>query len=128
MKVFLSDAQQAPSGWVPVRWPQEAITLLDTRSVEAIRVEYDLGDDSRGTGYAVLLWIERAVITRGFRPPHVIEVDAVNAVARQRMMASVETIRRLAESRALLDDQVSTRPRLGGTGRRRARPQRAHEG
>jgi hypothetical protein len=112
MKVFLSDAPQAPDGWVLVRWPEEAIALLGTGAVEAISVEYDLGDNSRGTGYAVLAWIERAVVTAGFRPPHVIEVHDVNAVSRRRMLASVETIRRLAESRALLDDDGSTRPSL----------------
>ena len=29
-------------------------------------LDHDLGDDQRGTGYDVILWIENAVATEGF--------------------------------------------------------------
>ena len=33
MKVYLDDERIAPSGWVQVRWPDEAIALLNTGEV-----------------------------------------------------------------------------------------------
>jgi hypothetical protein len=97
MKVFLDDERAAPEGWTPVRWPEEAIALLETGEVEAISLDHDLGDDRR-TGYDVLLWIEEAVATRGFAPPQ-ITVHSANPAARQRMGLAVESIRHLAERR-----------------------------
>jgi hypothetical protein len=97
MKVFLDDERAAPEGWIPVRWPEEAIALLETGEVEDISLDHDLGDDRR-TGYDVLLWIEEAVATRGFAPPQIM-VHSANAAARQRMELAVDSIRRLAERR-----------------------------
>jgi hypothetical protein len=97
MKVFLDDERAAPAGWTPVRWPAEAIALLETGEVEAISLDHDLGDDRR-TGYDVLVWIEEAVAMRGFSPP-AIAVHSANAAARQRMELAVESIRRLVERR-----------------------------
>jgi hypothetical protein len=43
----------------------------------------------------VLVWIERAVATRGFVPP-TITIHSANPSARRRMEAAVAKIRRLA--------------------------------
>jgi Cyclic-phosphate processing Receiver domain len=75
-----------------VRWPDEAIALLETGQVEELSRDHDLGDDERGTGYDVLVWIEEAVALRGFRPP-VITVHSANAVGRQRMALAIEGTR-----------------------------------
>ncbi len=95
MKVFLDDVRVAPDGWVPARWPQEVIALLEQGGVEELSLDHDLGDDTRGTGYDVLLWIEEAVATRGFRPP-LVRAHSANSSARQRMEAAIRSIERLA--------------------------------
>lgn len=48
---------------VRVYWPDETIAFLEKGGVELISLDHDLGDDERGTGYDVLLWIEEAVVT-----------------------------------------------------------------
>jgi hypothetical protein len=91
MRVFLDDERATPPGWVRVHWPSEAIALLQTGSVLEISLDHDLGCDERGTGYDVLLWIEEAVVLRGFEPPR-IHIHTANPAARQKMLAAVQAI------------------------------------
>jgi hypothetical protein len=98
MKVYLDDEREAPNGWRSVRWPEEAITLLETGQVTEISLDHDLGDDKRGTGYDVILWIEEAVATSGFRPPQ-IRIHSANASARIKMEAGIEAIERLVRKK-----------------------------
>lgn len=91
MKVYLDDERSTPDDWVRVYWPDEAITLLETGEVTELSLDHDLGDDERGTGYHVLLWIEEAVAIRGFRPP-IMKVHSANSSARQKMEAAIDTI------------------------------------
>ena len=93
MKVFLDDERPVPEGWHLARWPEEVILLLETGEVTHLSLDHDLGDDTRGTGYDVVLWIEEAVATRGFRPPR-IYVHSANASARVKMEHGIESIRR----------------------------------
>ncbi|WP_227458861.1 cyclic-phosphate processing receiver domain-containing protein [Cupriavidus pauculus] len=95
MKVFLDDERPTPEGWCRVCWPDEAIRLLKTGAVEEISLDHDLGDDTRGTGYDVILWIEEAVALRGFKPPRII-VHSANSSAVDKMQAGVLAIERLA--------------------------------
>lgn len=95
MKIFLDDERVTPEGWVRVYWPDEAIALLEAGGVVEISLDHDLGNDARGTGYDVILWIEEAVAMRNFRPP-VIRVHSANSSARAKMLAGVESIERLA--------------------------------
>lgn len=97
MKVYLDDERPTPEGWVGVRWPGEAIALLQTGGVEELSLDHDLGDDARGTGYDVVLWIEEAVAVRGFKPPR-IRVHSANSSAREKMLAGIASIERLARS------------------------------
>lgn len=98
MKIYLDDERTTPDGWTRVYWPSEAIELLDAGGVEEISLDHDLGDDDRGTGYDVVLWIEEAVATRGFVPPK-IRVHSANSSARQKMELGIATIERLASRR-----------------------------
>lgn len=91
MKVFLDDLRPALDGWVHVFWPDEAISLLKTGKVSEISLDHDLGDDQRGTGYDVLLWIEEAVATDNFKAPRII-VHSANPAARARMEAAMAAI------------------------------------
>jgi hypothetical protein len=81
MKVYLDDIRPIPNGWIGCRWPDEVI---------------DLGDDIRGTGYDVLIWIEEQVMSNGFVPPSVIKVHSANPVAKARMEQAIDSIFRRA--------------------------------
>jgi len=65
--------------------------------IEEVSLDHDLGDDKRGTGYDVLLWIEEAVATRGFVPPS-LNVHSANSSAREKMEAAIKTINRIHAS------------------------------
>ncbi len=93
MKVFLDDLRTEPDGWVRVFWPDQAIDLLESGLVTDISLDHDLGDDQRGTGYDVLLWIEEAVHLRNFSPPR-IQVHSANTSARLRMLIAISAIER----------------------------------
>jgi len=98
MKVYLDDERVAPPGWRQVRWPDEAIELLVTGRVTDLSLDHDLGDDERGTGYDVVLWIERAVATEGFVPPRM-AVHSANSSAALKMEAGICAIERLARGK-----------------------------
>lgn len=93
LRVYLDDERPTPPGWTRVYWPDEAIALLEQGIVRELSLDHDLGDDARGTGYDVILWIEAAVAERGFRPPQ-IHVHSANSAARARMLAGVQAIQR----------------------------------
>lgn len=69
--------------------------MLKSGEVEEISLDHDLGDDSRGTGYDVVLWIEEAVATSGFVPPAMV-VHSANSSARAKMEAGIRAIERLS--------------------------------
>jgi hypothetical protein len=96
--VYLDDERPTPEGWVAVRWPEEAIALLEGGQVVELSLDHDLGDDEHGTGYDVLLWLEEAVATRGFVPPRV-RVHSANSSARQKMELAIVRIERFARER-----------------------------
>ena len=103
VKVFLDDERTTPTGWIRVYWPNEAIALLETGKVAEISLDHDLGDDERGTGYHVVLWIEEAVVARGFIPPKM-HVHSANSSARQKMEMGIQAINRLAAAqKAMLE-------------------------
>ena len=93
MKVYLDDERQTPEGWVRVYWPEEAISLLKDGGVTHISLDHDLGDDDHGTGYDVVLWIEEAVFTQGFKPPHM-QVHSANSSAGEKMQRGIDNITR----------------------------------
>ena len=92
VKVFLDDERNTPQGWVRVYWPEEAIELLKSGKVTDISLDHYLGDDRHGTGYDVVLWIEEAVIVRGFKAPN-IQVHSSNPSARVKMELGIEHIK-----------------------------------
>lgn len=99
MKVFLDDQREAPEGWVRAYWPDEVIALLEKGGVVELSLDHDLGDDERGTGYDVIVWIEEAVALRGFVPPK-ITVHSANSPASDKMKAGVASIQRFVRNRS----------------------------
>lgn len=98
MKLYLDDERKTPVGWVRVFWPEEAIAWLKTEMVTEISIDHDLGDDDRGTGYDVILWIENEVMTNNFIPPQ-IHIHSANVSARRKMELGVVAINKfLAKS------------------------------
>ena len=95
MRVFLDDERITPAGWIRVYWTSEAIALLKTGAVEELSLDHDLGDDERGTGYDVVLWIEEAVALHQFIPPKM-TVHSANTSARDKMLAGIRAIELLS--------------------------------
>lgn len=96
MKVFLDDSRDTPEGWTRTYCPAATIELLKTGLVSELSLDHDLGDDSHGTGYDVLLWIEREVVLHSFRPP-IIKVHSSNPSARKKMELAIQRIKRYLE-------------------------------
>ncbi|MGF6604955.1 hypothetical protein P3T23_009711 [Paraburkholderia sp. GAS448] len=110
MKLFLDDERPTPEGWNRVYWPSEAIRLLEAGGVTELSLDHDLGDDTRGTGYDVIVWIEEAVALRGFVPP-VIKIHSANPSAAEKMQAGVHAIEKLVRERSIHRDIRSRAPR-----------------
>ena len=106
MKVFLDDQRSAPQGWHRAYWPDEVIELLNQGQVTELSLDHDLGDDSRGTGYDVIRWIEEAVATRGFNPPK-ISIHSANPVGRDRMEQGLSFIARAIEKNRSAGDSMA---------------------
>jgi hypothetical protein len=102
MKVFLDDLRDTPDGWTRAYWPDEAVAFLETGDVSDLSLDHDLGDDARGTGYDVIIWIEEAVVLRGFRSPR-IAVHSANPAATERMKAGIAAIEARASARSSAD-------------------------
>ncbi len=91
MKVYLDDERTTPEGWTRVYWPSEAIELLQTGQVTELSLDHDLGNDARGTGYDVVLWVEEQVAMHGFVPPTIV-VHSANVSARAKMENGIRAI------------------------------------
>ena len=106
MNVYLDDERETPAGWLRAYWPDEVIKLLKTGKVKQLSLDHDLGNDTKGTGYDVLLWIERAVFIDGFVPP-TIAVHSANSSARIKMECAIAQINLLARHQCLMTLQMS---------------------
>lgn len=91
MKVYLDDERTTPARWGRLYWPDEAIELLSSGDVAEISLDHDLGDDDRGTGYDVVLWIEEQVMLHGF-VPRKMSVHSANVSARLKMEDGIRAI------------------------------------
>lgn len=91
MRIYLDDERNTPDGWVRAYWPQDVINLIISENVTEISLDHDLGDDIRGTGYDVLLWIEKEVVLNGLQPPR-LKVHSANISARKKMEQAIENI------------------------------------
>ena len=91
MKIYLDDVRPAPDGWILARWPSEVIDYIKTGKVTHVSLDHDLGDDSKGTGYDVLTYLEGQA--RAYDGPlPTIFIHTANPVARARMFQAVNSI------------------------------------
>jgi hypothetical protein len=112
MRIFLDDERPTPQGWVRAYWPQEVIALLEAGGVTEISLDHDLGNDERGTGYDVVLWVEEAVAIRGFVAPK-LGVHSANSSARAKMEQGIAKIERLTSQLAQAPNKSLERTREG---------------
>ncbi|TWU39989.1 hypothetical protein Q31b_33050 [Novipirellula aureliae] len=98
MKIYLDDERTTPDGWHRAYWPDEAIDLLKAGDVTEISLDHDLGDDERGTGYDVVIWIEEQVALHGFVPPAMM-VHSANVSARTKMENGIRAIETMVRKR-----------------------------
>lgn len=82
--------------WVIVRTTKDAIAILSTGIVTEVSLDHDLGrEDVYGTGYDVLIWIERQVHTnKSFECP-TIHIHTANPSAAKKMRQGVESIKKV---------------------------------
>lgn len=75
MLLYLDDERPAPPGWRACRWPEEVIALIKTGGVEAISLDYYLGEGREyanpRTGMDVLIWLETWVGKEGNEAPRI---------------------------------------------------------
>lgn len=96
MKLWLDDVRPAPDGWTHVKTAEEAIAALATGMVEAASLDHDLGPSDAGTGYDVLVWVEKAMAERAwYGPLPRLHVHSANPVGRNRMIVAIHSIREL---------------------------------
>ena len=107
MKIYLDDVREAPAGWIRAFWPDEVIAHLQSGGVTEVSLDHDLGDDTRGTGYNVVLWIEEAVVVNQFVPPKIF-IHSANPVGRDRMLRGIESINK-AHAQRMEQSQRSIR-------------------
>ena len=94
MKVYLDDERKAPSGWFQTRTAFETIDLLNKKNVVELSLDHDLGDDKVfGTGYDVLLHIEKEMHLNKKKPPKKIKVHSANSGARIKMELAIRSIK-----------------------------------
>jgi hypothetical protein len=97
LKVWLDDERAAPPGSVHARTPDDVVALWLAEEpfggITELSLDHDLGDDADvGTGYDVLVWIERELHNGHIRRIPEILVHTQNPPARARMEAAVRAI------------------------------------
>lgn len=92
IKVYLDDVRPTPDGWTHCYWPDEVIQLIEQGGVEEVSLDHDLGDDDRGTGYDVLIYLEERVFSDPSFVPPKISIHSANPAAVARMKASKSSI------------------------------------
>ena len=98
MKVYLDDARTPPEGWVLTKTPKETIELLKTGKVTDLSLDHDLGgDDTTGTGYDVVQWIEKQVFLKKLLVVPNITVHSANISARKKMELGIKSIGRFSK-------------------------------
>lgn len=86
MKVFMDDVRATPVGWVRTYTVVETLALLETRQVQVLSLDNDLGDlDPKTEGYNVLDRLEEwAYFDHSFPIPEIM-VHSSNAARKDYM-------------------------------------------
>lgn len=99
-KLWLDDLRSAPdTTWRTVKTAPDAIDWLQRSFFDVVSLDHDLGEPENGTGYDVLVWLERAVAEGDWRTaiPE-LRIHSANPVGRTRMAMAIDAIERLASN------------------------------
>jgi len=96
IKLYVDDERPAPNGWVNVKSAEMAIKLLREGLVEELSLDHDLG--RKKTGYDIILWMEKELMTGAFELPSVIKIHTANPVGRQKMIAAINSMLKKMEN------------------------------
>jgi hypothetical protein len=108
LRVFVDDdfehRRPRTDDWVHVGTAHEAISLLETGRVVALSLDHDLGDEHAGTGYDIVLHLEKRLGEDNVDlwPTELIEVHSGNVVGARniaRGIAANTRLRRVPASR-----------------------------
>ena len=92
MKIWLDDIRKPPIGWEWVKTVAETRRYLELyRPITEISLDHDLGENQQ-TGYDLIKWLEKKVMTEGYRPFPKIRVHSANPVGKKNIEAAVKRI------------------------------------
>lgn len=85
MRIWLDDVREPPAGsdFIWCRTMKAARRLFDTRMVDFISFDHDLGDDIF-TGYSLAVYIEEMAHSRKIKPPDY-AIHSANPVGKERI-------------------------------------------
>ena len=98
MKIYLDDERTTPEGWHRTYTVEETIILLETRQVEELSLDNDLGDGLK-EGYVVLDLLEEMVYNDPTFPIPIIYVHSANAGRTPSMRQVVKKLDRIRQER-----------------------------
>lgn len=96
IKIWLDDERPAPEGWLRFYIPSEVIFALRNYPVHAVSLDHDLGFTEEGVemnGYEVMRHLEEEAFAGRTVPP-IIDIHTANPVARERMEAARDQVRK----------------------------------
>jgi hypothetical protein len=101
MKVWLDDVREPPdSSWVWTKNVSETVLLLQTRTVDEMSLDHDLGDESVvGKGYDVVRWIEEFAFNDDTYAPPIINIHSANPVGIANMAIGIRSIHNIVKKR-----------------------------
>ncbi len=99
VKMWVDDVRLPPEGFdVWCLTAEHATKFLDKHwsRVEVLSLDHDLGDESYGTGYDVIKWMEEKVYVHSWEPTMDIHVHSDNGPGIKNIRAGIESIKRRA--------------------------------
>lgn len=106
IKIWLDDERDAPEGWKRCLWPEQVVMLIVSAGLSGkfkvtdISLDHDLGEDNGRTGYDVIRYIQKQLVTgqwNGNVPNLYCHSD--NPVGRKHIELGIASILRLAKNK-----------------------------
>lgn len=100
MKLWVDDIRNSPDdSWIIARDYNKAIDCLDTGFFDVVSLDHDLGDESAKTGYNIVCWIEKKIVTGEWTTLPTIYVHSANPVGRRNIERAISSCAALLEMR-----------------------------
>lgn len=94
MNLYVDDMRSAPDDWTLAETIEETIACLETGTVEALSLDYDLSnDDDTLVGGKITRWLIECAIDKKYNHiPYDIFLHTGNSVGRQNMLADLQEL------------------------------------